>query len=483
MPANPQFCAIAAVLVCMTLYAVAGYTLAMNLTTTFNEGFKGQGFKIEGLQKTMQGLHKTVQGQASEFKSLRKIMTGINSTEINEGFNGLHKTIDIVHTEITELRYNFASSQKGQSAAANSALSIQLDDEHIACGTLAYSARLKQAVVITNRHVVADLREHCSNEITVRTRHVAIPISRWLVPAGNVDIAIGLLAGPPPIPALNITSRAEVAPGIHIWAMSLQPTGIVALDGRVTSTLGMPYMLQTNVGGVPGFSGTGYVDYAGTLSVVHVGAVESGAALRRDHDGNEMTEQKVARYSEDCLKGTRLGTTGMGSHIDACLDLVFAVDAGVPAQDAAAVAAIDEIGRRCMDGWSMLAAGTLTAPPPDFVSSCALIFANQSIHPNTREACEVGWREDCGKDCDFIGACLSFAVNEPQNGQARPATRKECRAGWYNKYAGYASSCERYIRLRARNPQAKGVAAWVVDDPDLHFAFVDRSEMFPRPCQ
>jgi hypothetical protein len=30
---------------------------------------------------------------------------------------------------------------------------------------------------------------------------------------------------------------------------------------------------------------------------------------------------------------------------------------------------------------------------------------------------------------------------------------------------------------------AKGVVAWVVDDPDLHFAFVDRSEMFPRPCQ
>jgi hypothetical protein len=59
----------------------------------------------------------------------------------------------------------------------------------------------------------------------------------------------------------------------------------------------------------------------------------------------------------------------------------------------------------------------------------------------------------------------------------------ECRAGWYDKYAGYALSCERYMRLRARSPQAEGVAAWVVDDSDPHFAFIDRSKKFPHRCQ
>jgi hypothetical protein len=225
---------------------------------------------------------------------------------------------------------------------------------------------------------------------------------------------------------------------------------------------------------MPGFSGTGYVDYEGKLSVVHVGSSASNAAFRSDRD--EMTEQKVASYSVDCIKGTRLGTTGMASHIDACLDLVVAAAAGAPAQDA-----INEKRRRCEEGWSMLAVGTLTAPPPDFVSSCASVFANQPIYLNTSEACQVGWRNDCGQDCDFIGACLSFALNEPQDGRAGPATLNECRAGWYDKYAGYASSCEKYMQLRARNPQAEGVAAWVVDS--LQFAFVNRSNKFPQRCQ
>ena len=134
--------------------------------------------------------------------------------------------------------------------------------------------------------------------------------------------------------------------------------------------------------------------------------------------------------------------------------------------------------------WSILVAGNLAGPPPDFVSSCASVFANRSIDHNTVGACRSGWRDDCGQDCDFISSCLSFARGQPLDDRAGPATREHCRSGWYDKYAGYSLTCQKYMALRsARKQQAEGVAAWVVDDPDLHFAFVDRSEMFPRPCQ
>jgi hypothetical protein len=205
--------------------------------------------------------------------------------------------------------------------------------------------------------------------------------------------------------------------------MSLQTLGMVPPDGRVTSSLEMPFELQTNVGGVPGFNLPVHDTWTGTLSAVHAGASESSAALRSTGDsGDERTqEQKFAGYSADCLKGSRLGTTGMASHVDACLDLVAA---GVPAHDATAVAAVDEIRRRCAEGWSMLAVGTGKSPPPDFVSSCAHHVLCQPVdlsqHPRgLRGGLE---REDRSHDCDFVGACLPFALNhqQPRSAPGRP---------------------------------------------------------------
>ena len=392
----------------------------------------------------------------------------------------IEKKVDSFLTEVKDLRNLFVSSQKGQSAAADSALSIRENGEYVACGTLAYSTRLKEAVVITNTHVVADFNTKCRFEITVRTRgNVDIPISEWYVPQGNVDIAFGRLAHPPPIPALNITLSADVVSGLHIWAFSLQRSGLVALDGRVTSTLKTPYQFRTNVGGMPGFSGTGYVNYAGTLSVVHVGGAPDAVRRRRSARGGAK-EVNLAHYSSGCIKGMRLGATGMASHIDSCLDLASDIGAGTPEQAAAAAAAAVATRRRCVEGWSMLAVGKFKEPPPDFVESCASVFSSRLINNETKRACELGWMLDCGEDCDFISACLSFASGEPLGDQEGPATREACRSGWYDKYAEYATACETYVNLRARNPEAEGVAAWLVDDPD--FEFVDRSERFPKQC-
>jgi hypothetical protein len=413
--------------------------------------------KLVDLEMALQGLDKNFQ------------------TEVKD----LNRKMDMSQTEVKDLRNLFVSSQKGQSAAADSALSIRENGRYIACGTLARSPRFEEPVVITNRHAVADLVERCHYEITVRTGgNVDIPISRWFVPQGNVDIAFGLLAHPPLIPALNITSRADVVPGLHIWAFSVQRTGLVALDGRVSSTLVNPYQLLTNVGGVPGFSGTGYVDYAGTLSVVHVGDAADKIRRRRSAQDEEVN---FAHFSRDCLKGTRLGMTGMGSHIEACLDLVSKNPVGTPEQAAAAAAAAIATRRRCVEGWSILAIGNLKRAPPDFAESCATVFANPATDNETIRSCELGWRKECGRACDFISSCLSFASGKPVDDQEKPAMREVCRSGWYDKYAEYATACKKYTSLRARNPEAEGVAAWVVDHPP--FAFVDRLEKFPQQCK
>ena len=177
-------------------------------------------------------------------------------TEIKENIKGLRVEIseikDDIKGQVKDLRNLFVSSQKGQSQAANSALSLHRDDgNHHACGTLAYSARLKEAVVITNRHAVVDSdypEHHCRYNLAVRTSgDIDIPISRWYVLEEDGDIAYGRLAQQPPIPALNITPSADVVPGLHIWASSLQETGLVALDCRVTSTLRQPFQLMTSV--------------------------------------------------------------------------------------------------------------------------------------------------------------------------------------------------------------------------------------------
>ncbi len=104
MAAKLQFVCLIAAMVVMILYAVTSFTVSLEIRMTL----KGQQLEIKGLHKSMD-----------------KVLTDI----------------DKVHTEIMEVRTSFVSTQKGQSAAVNSALSLQDDDVHVACGTLAYSAR------------------------------------------------------------------------------------------------------------------------------------------------------------------------------------------------------------------------------------------------------------------------------------------------------------------------------------------------------
>jgi Skp family chaperone for outer membrane proteins len=154
------------------------------------------------------------------FVNLVMALQGLDKNYQTE-FKDLNKKMDTFQTEVKDLRNLFVSSQKGQSAAADSALSISENGRYIACGTLARSPRFVEPVVITNRHAVADLVERCHYEITVRTGgSVDIPISRWFVPQGNVDIAFGQLAHPPLIPK----PRPDVSkprPDVSTYGLSL----------------------------------------------------------------------------------------------------------------------------------------------------------------------------------------------------------------------------------------------------------------------
>ena len=455
------------------------FRLLGGLNPNFNEskeGFAELRSDVAKVAKNLMELHAKVDEKNAKVDE--------NNAKVDKGLAELNAKVDMNNAKVDEnnkemrakiqgLQYLFVSSQKGQSAASSSALSIHLWGSHIACGTLAYSARLKEAVVITNKHVVADMNpsnpnNSCHYAVTVQTKDKAdLPISSWYVFPGDADIAYGRLALPPPIPALNITPRADVVPGLHIWASSVQASGLVALDGRVTSTLNAPYQLLTNVGGMPGFSGTGYVDYAGTLSVVHVGAPEK--ALRRRSDKDQQSEENLAHFSKECLVGMRLSMSGLASHIDACLDLVSERPQAAP-----------ETRRKCVDGWSIMADKDLESPP-NFTSSCASTFANRSIDNKTAHECESNWLSTCHQHCEFISSCMSFASGKPLPEKAGPTTREECRSGWIKKYSGYAAACDQYMKLRARNPQALGVAAWVLDDPA--FVFVDRLELYKQQCK
>ena len=57
------------------------------------------------------------------------------------------------------------------------------------------------------------------------------------------------------------------------------------------SSLAFPSGLVTDVGGPPGFSGTGYVDYLKRLSVVHVGSYSN-------EEINEFPEQRLSSYEK-----------------------------------------------------------------------------------------------------------------------------------------------------------------------------------------
>ncbi len=133
-----------------------------------------------------------------------------------------------------------------------------------------------------------------------------------------------------------------------------------------------------------------------------------------------------------------------------------------------------------MEGWSILVEGEIQKFP-NFAKTCMLVLANRNLNGTIVQACMNGWRSYCRNlACVYVDMCLLYATALSLGKPFAAEVGTLCRAAWHNEYAAFAEDCEHYIDLSARNPRARGIAAWVVEDTS--FAFVSRSAMHPQPC-
>ena len=330
------------------------------------------------------------------------------------------------------------------------------DGNNQGCGTLAYSNALQQAVIATNRHVVVDDKSgmSCRRKVVVKTwSGQTINVSKWLAveePAG-VDIAVGLTDNELNLPLLNFSSRYDVDGGMKLSALSLRNSVQVALSAQVIKI--KQHEVTTDAGGALGYSGTGYVDYLGRLSAIHIGQSSAtefsgmGNNISAYCDKDHLKEDgfcEIQIVEAQCASSLRLGATGYGGYIDACLAL---------AGQAANLPAPSPNEQTCMEGWRMHRTGRLDAPV-EYIEDCVDYFAGR--HTNG-SLCKKGWTAELasGSNATFVEHCL--------NSRRKAQSKQTCRTGWKVDRARLADACMRYMELASRNPRANAVAAWVID--------------------
>jgi hypothetical protein len=69
------------------------------------------------------------------------------------------------------------------------------------------------------------------------------------------------------------------------------------------------------------------------------------------------------------------------------------------------------------------------------------------------------------KNSAFVDDCLEL-------GDAQKFDK--CRAGWLRDRDALVEECVAFVQLSARNPRARGIAAWVINS--LDFDFIDASK-------
>ena len=343
------------------------------------------------------------------------------------------------------------------------------------CGTLAYSTALKQAVVVTNLHIVVDIFSEavCRREVIVRTwSGKPVKVSKWLAlntnGADGLDVALGLTDNELNLPLLNISSEDEVDGGMRLSALSLRNSAQVSLSAQVVKVSG--HNITTDAGGARGYSGTGFVDYMGRLSVIHkgkAGATELSLEINdrycdESNRGEEVGFCEMYKVKKECSRGLRLGSTGYGGHIEACLAL---------AGQAANQSDTGDKEQICKNGWNMRRTGKIE-PNVGYIENCVDYFANRTRNGS---ACEQGWAADLassGSDAAFVKHCLNL------RGSDAPSSLEMCRGGWVKDHARLADACAGYVELSARNPRADALGAWVINAG----SFRDVVELVPDKC-
>lgn len=390
-----------------------------------------------------------------------------NFLEINQDFLEINQKVDRL-TTMTEGSLS-GHARRLLNSSVKVIVSPSKDGNDQGCGTLAYSTTLKQAVVVTNLHVVAAIEKNsaCRREVNVSTwSGEPVKVSKWLALTNGLDVALGLTDNELNLPLLDISSEADVDGGMRLSALSLRNSQ-VSLSAQVVKVSG--YNITTDAGGARGYSGTGFVDYQGRLSVIHRGKADatelSGEGNEGYCDGSNQDEVgfcEMCKVKGECSRGLRLGSTGYGGHIEACLALVG--QAGSKS----------DRGRNeqiCRRGWNMRQTGAIE-PTIGYVEKCVDYFAKRT---GNRSACEQGWAAalaSSGSNAAFVKHCVNL------RGGGAPSSLEKCRAGWVKDHAGLADACASYVELSARNPRADALGAWVVNA----LKFRDLVELVPDQC-
>mmetsp|Transcript_55062 Transcript_55062/g.115214 ORF Transcript_55062/g.115214 Transcript_55062/m.115214 type:complete len:119 (-) Transcript_55062:229-585(-) len=97
-----------------------------------------------------------------------------------------------------------------------------------------------------------------------------LEISEWyLYNVSDIDVSVGLLKTNPSVSRHNLLNimKTPVSSGPQIWAVANKDGRSVSLTGRTVSSVS-EYVLRTSVGGSAGYSGLGYVNIDGMLTVI-----------------------------------------------------------------------------------------------------------------------------------------------------------------------------------------------------------------------
>jgi hypothetical protein len=423
-----------------------------------NKSLTGQ---LEHMNKSLTGqlehMNKSLTGQLEHLTSQ---MDGFNTT-INSGFKAVRNAFsgfpDLIYSSV---RLVVSPVHNGNNEAQ---------------GTLVHSTRFNagKGIIVSNRHVVVNSKYNCRRTVDAFVSWSESPlyVSKWIV-FEQADVSIGILSD------FNLRSGhqfLEVLPEAafeyseDLWGRARKNGRHLALHGKIVSQdPAAPHVLTTSVGGSRGCSGLGYANRDKLLTVIHTGAldVNEGDEVDRVENGEEFSEIRNVR--KNCEEGLKLAMSGRGGFVDQCLVVLkSSVD-----EDQSSSDKLNASMQSCKDGWEFHARSS-TATPADFVQACLEFFVdkNRPSAERKKEMCRVGWKAASVKDSAFVEDCLEL-------GDAQKLDR--CRAGWLKDRDALVGECLAFVQLSARNPRAKGLAAWVINSPD--FDFVDAAVGYPNVC-
>ena len=182
---------------------------------------------------------------------------------------------------------------------------------------------------------------------------------------------------------LNISSGYALA-GSKTWAMPFARMALWPCRHAFSMQIQRTSLSRTldAAGGVPGFSGTGYVDYPHRL----------GYMKKRIGDESHGNNDAAG-----CFQGLSLGMSGMAKHIYSCLQLVYyvtSVDFNLTRER--------ELKGSRREGWNIYATGSLTARF-EKIEKCVDYFAQDNSDMGN---CYDIWVSICQGRCEFIACFL-----------------------------------------------------------------------------